>query len=272
MPALPQPLPGDPPGVFASLAAKGSPLPSGVAAAVWRGDQLGCAAAASTLPSGFDALDSVLPGGGWPCQALTDILVSPGGAMEWRLLGPALGRICAAGRSVVLVGPPQPPHLPGLRFEGLTERQLVWVQAETPAERLWACEQLVKGRSCGAVVAWLPRARPEQLRRLQVLASAGEVPVFLCRPIAAAGSASAAPLRLRVQMRAGWELEVEVFKRRGLPLAQPLRLHSVPAALQAVLPPRLHRSPASPVWWIPEADHGVVRAPDDRSRRPAISH
>jgi protein ImuA len=270
MPALSLRLSGDLPDCLAS-------------AAVWRGDALGRSVTA-TLPSGFEALDAALPGGGWPCQGLTEILSPQAGTLEWRLLGPTLARVCAAGRSVVLVGPPRPPHLPGLRLQGLSERQLVWVQAGTPAERLWAAEQLVRARSFGALIAWLPKALPEQLRRLQVLAGAGDAPVFLCRPAEAARSASAAPLRLLAQVEADWSLQIDVFKRKGPPLTQPLRLWSVPGGLQAVLTPRLQQPSAllpadlvrSPDAWpaLPfrEADHALVSAPAPSSRRQRLAH
>jgi protein ImuA len=292
MSALPQCLSGDLPEVSASAAVAGrlpranlpQALPRAVAAALWRGDQLGRPVTA-TLSSGFEALDTALPGGGWPCQGLTEILSTQGGMLEWRLLGPALARVCAAGRSVVLVGPPQPPHLPGLRFEGVSERQLVWVQAETPAERLWATEQLLKGGSCGALIAWLPKARPEQLRRLQVLAGAGDAPVFLCRPAEVARSASAAPLRLLARVEPDWGLAVEVFKRKGPPLETPLHLHAMPGALHAILTPRLRqpslllpRDPArvpEPVPAAPavhESDHVLVSAAAATARRQRLAH
>ena len=40
---------------------------------LWRGDEFG-APAASVLPTGFARLDAELPGGGWPCGALTELL------------------------------------------------------------------------------------------------------------------------------------------------------------------------------------------------------
>lgn len=287
MSALPQRLSGDLPAcsAFASAAAAAvDALPRAVAAAVWRGDQLGRPITA-TLPSGFEALDAALPGGGWPCQGLTEILCHQTGTLEWRLLGPVLGNICAAGRSVVLVGPPQSPHLPGLRFLGVSESALVWVRADTPAERLWSVEQLLKARSCGALLAWLPKARPEQLRRLQVLASAGDAPVFLVRPAEAARSASAAPLRLLAQVGPDWGLKVEVFKRKGAPLETPLHLHALPGGLQAILTPRLRqpsillpRDPVSAPEPVPpapafhESDHALVRAVAATARRPRLAH
>ena len=81
-----------------------------------------------------------------------------------------LARLAAEGRETLLVGPPQPPHPAGLQAAGLPTRQLVWLRADTVAERLWCTEQLLKARNGAALLAWLPQARPAQLRRLQVLA------------------------------------------------------------------------------------------------------
>lgn len=256
MSALSLRLPGDLPACLAS-------------AAIWRGDALGRPVTAS-LPSGFAALDAALPGGGWPGFGLTELLLTLAGALEFRLLGPALGRVCATGRSVALVGPPHRPHLPGLLPHGISARQLVWVQADTVAERLWATEQLIRAGSCGAIVAWLPWVRSAQLRRLQVLASAHEGLVWLCRPAAAARESSAAPLRLLARPGDDWAMQVDVLKRKGPPLERTLHLPSMPAGLSAVLPPRLlDLGPSS----VPrEADHAVVRAPTAEHRRPAVSH
>jgi protein ImuA len=244
-------------------------LPVHLSALVWRGDALG-RPVSSTCASGFDALDAALPGGGWPGFGLTELLLSPSGSLEFRLLGPALGPVCNAGRSVVLVGPPQPPHPPGLLPHGLPARQLVWVRADTSAERLWATEQLVKAGCSGAVLAWLPQARPAQLRRLQVLAGAHEGPVWLCRPATAAREPSAAPLRLLVRPGAGWALQVDVLKRRGPPLPHTLHLPALPAGLSAVLPPRL--LDLGQIIVPRGADHAVVRTPTVEHRRPAIPH
>ena len=211
-----------------------------VDAALWRGDELG-RAVAEVQATGFAALDCELPGGGWPCRSLTELLQPQPGALEWRLLGPALRAQAAAGRSTVLVAPPWQPHLPGLRQLGVDERHLVWVQAGTVAERLWCTEQLIKANAFGALVAWLPQARPEQVRRLQVCALASDGLVFLCRPAAAQHESSAAPLRVLARPRPDWMLELQVLKRRGPALDQPLQLHAVPGGLQAVLTKRTER-------------------------------
>jgi protein ImuA len=159
--------------------------------------------------------------------------------LEWRLLGGALRHVGRAGGQVVLIGPPKHPHLPGLLHEGANARQLIWVQAQTPAERLWVTEQLIKSDAAGVIVAWLPQARQEQIRRLQVCALACQAPVFLCRPQAARHESSAAPLRVHATYGLDWELRVEVFKRRGPALDRVLRLPSVPGGLESILTPRL---------------------------------
>lgn len=226
-----------------------------IAEAVWRGDALG-QQVVQAVASGWDALDAELPGGGWPRRSVTEILAAQPSVIEWRLLAPSLAGVVQAGGQVVVIGPPRHPHLPGLQHMGLSERQFVWIQADAPAERLWTTEQLIKSNAAGAVIAWLPKVRPEQLRRLQVCALACDGPVFLCRPEAARHESSAAPLRVQAQSGQNWHLDVHILKRRGPPHEQPLSLPSVPGGLTSVLTPRMRR-PALPV--VREAPHVVGR-------------
>ena len=213
-------------------------LPPEVEQALWRGCDFG-SQGGSVVSSGFVALDAELPGGGWPCQALSEVLSPQQSVLEWRLIGPTLRDVVSRGGNVVVVGPPKTPHLPGLHHTGIDEKHLVWVQAEAPAERLWCTEQLVKSGSCGALVAWLPQARPEQIRRLQVCAQACDGPTFLFRPAAAQHESSAAPLRVLATFGVDWEIRVHVVKRRGPMHDSHVRLPSVPGGLCSVLTPRL---------------------------------
>jgi protein ImuA len=234
-----------------------SPLGTALQGRLWRGSSLS-PAAHPTLPSGFPALDAELPGGGWPTQAAVEVLTPQAGVLEWRLLAPGLqawwaaqqlpasaapaaGRAArkratpgaASLRSLLLVGPPHTPHLPGLQALGLPPAALVWVSATTPAQALWAAEQAIKSRV--AVLAWLPEARPEQIRRLQVCAQSSDAPTFLMRPERAAQQSSAAPLRLIVQPGEGWALQVHLLKRRGPAHEGWLTLPAVPAAVEPLL-------------------------------------
>lgn len=230
-------------------------LPSTLSQVVWRGDEIG-SPVVSTLCSGWSELDKELPGGGWPRHAVTEVLTAQSSVLEWRMLSPALRTVVEAGSQMVVIGPPREPHIPGLLHMGLREGQFVWIQAQSPAERLWATEQVIKSNSAGAIVSWLPKVRPEQLRRLQVCAQACEAPVFLCRPEAAQHESSAAPLRVHSSVSPDWELNVRILKRKGPSFEHTLVLPSIPGGLTSILTPRLRRPS---VFITPEVSHAVGR-------------
>lgn len=218
----------------------GATLPPELADTVWRGTELGGGSAAF-VPTDFETLDAELPDGGWPCGGLIEVLQAQPSLLEWRIVGPALRQVVGGGRSVVVIGPPKRPHLIGLRHLGLDENRLRWIKAELPSERLWATEQIVRANAAGAVLAWMPQARPEQLRRLQVLAQGCEGPIFVFRPVQARHDPSPAPLRLLVSVGFDWALKVQILKRRGPAHETPLTLPSIPGGLQHVLTSRTLR-------------------------------
>ncbi len=211
-------------------------LPEHVAQAVWRGSAMG-RVASTVIASGHPALDAELPGGGWPCQAMTEVLLAQPAQAEWRLLAPALAQIVRQGGSVLLIGPPHPPHLPGLVREGLRDDRLIHVDAHTPAERLWATEQALKAGCVSAVLSWLPQVRPEQIRRLHACAAQHPGPLFVFRPAKAQADSSAAPLRVLLGLGAcPHPLQVQIVKRLGPMLDQVLSLPHWPAGLTPLLP------------------------------------
>jgi protein ImuA len=218
-------------------------LPGELLDSVWRADQLG-QARTSAVSTGFPALDREIPEGGWPCGCLIEILQPQPSVQEWRLIGPSLRPLLQGGRAVVVVGPPKPLHLPGLRHLGIEEQQLIWIQANAPSQRLWATEQVLRANAAAAVVAWMPQARPEQLRRLQVLAQACEGPVFICRPLVARHDPSPASLRIVSRPLIDWQIQVQIVKRRGPAQEVPLQLNSVPGGIEHVLTLRTRRPSA----------------------------
>ena len=208
-----------------------------VGSAVWRASELGGAVGA-TVGTGHPALDAQLPGGGWPVGAICEILQVQSGQHEWRLLLPALTRV--ASGPVVLVGAPRVPFGPGLVRQGLDARRLLWVNIDASPARLWATEQALRCAEVGAVLAWLPQVRVEQLRRLQIAASAHHKLLFVMRPAQAQGDSSPAVLRMLVASCPAGEapsdaLQVQLLKRRGPPLAQALTLPACQARLSALL-------------------------------------
>jgi cell division inhibitor SulA len=178
------------------------------------------------VSSGFPALDAVLPGGGWPSGCLTELICRDPGIGELRLLVPLLRRLTQARRFVILLAPPFTPYAPGLAGFGIDLDYLIVVQAPHAADRLWAVEQSLKSSGFGALLTWLPQARtrPEHLRRLQCAAQSAGGPVFLFRELAAQFEPSAAPLRMLLLPRPAQQLSVQLLKRRGPLIAQPLML------------------------------------------------
>lgn len=200
---------------------------------IWRADAL-ARPAGRALPTGHATLDAQLPGGGWPVGALVEILQAHSAQNEWRLLLPALAR-CGTG-PVVLVGAPHRPFGPGLSAQGLVPERLLWVRAVEPAARMWACEQALRCAQVEAVLGWLPQARADQLRRLQMAAAEHGKLLFVMRPARAQSESSPAVLRLLAGLQPGGDgVQLEILKRKGPPLAQPLQLPARAARLAALL-------------------------------------
>jgi protein ImuA len=202
---------------------------------VWRGDQLDRAQQPG-VSTGHAALDAQLPGQGWPLGQLIEVLQVQPGLHEWRLLLPALREAATRG-PLVLVGAPQLPHLSALAAQGIDAGNVLRVEARQPLERLWAAEQVLRCRELGALLAWLPQVRPEQLRRLQLAGASHAALMFAFRPDAARHESSPAPLRLRVRGEAQG-LQLEIIKRRGPALDQPI---TVPATLPVMVALRKRR-------------------------------
>ena len=204
---------------------------------MWRGDELGLADT-QVVGTGHAALDAQLPGGGWPVGAMTELLQSAPETHSWQLLLPALARaVQGGGGPVALIGAPHEPFGPSLAAGGLPIESLLWIRSEAPAARLWACEQALRCADVAAVLAWLPQARVGELRRLQLAAAQHESLLFVFRPESAAASTS--PARLRLQLSAceadRAQLDVHILKRRGPPLASPIRLPARSGRMTALL-------------------------------------
>lgn len=214
-----------------------SPLAApGLPAGVWCAAGLPLAEE-TVVSTGEAALDAVLPGGGWPVGALTELLQPQPHAHLWRLLAPGLVQALARQAGpVVLVAPPRTPFTPGLAALGLPAERWLWVDADTPAIRLWATEQALRCAEVAAVLAWLPQAAAADLRRLQLAAQRHRQLLFVMRPLSAQAQASPARLRLMVEASGtSPSLRVHVLKRRGPPLVSPLLLPAQPPLLGRLL-------------------------------------
>jgi protein ImuA len=179
---------------------------------LWRGRGAVVAAGCAT---GFPALDTALPGGGWPPRGLIEILAQGAGQGELTLWVPLLRQIThhESARCCAFIAPPFELFTPAWRAAGIATRALLVVRTPDP---LWALEQALLSGTCAIGFAW-PGARVSlvALRRLALAAERGAARVVLIRPPRAAREASAATLRMAVQRTAAG-LSVQLLKGRGL--------------------------------------------------------
>ncbi|TCP10072.1 hypothetical protein ONS87_10750 [Caldimonas thermodepolymerans] len=209
--------------------------------------------APGTWTSGFPMLDAALPGGGWPCHGLVEVLAPRPGHPEFALLAPALAGAAARQQRFGAIGAPVGgvglAAIGGFESTGLP----AWGDAEpgdaatgTPTASVLqdALHWLQQG-SEGVLVVWLPEMGMTQLRALKRAARRRRTLVFVVRPWVANWDDSEADLRLCLIAGKGGQWEVRVHRQAA-------------QAAPTVRVPALGPAPARHLR--------VVRDPQDRRR------
>jgi len=188
---------------------------------VWRGS---CQASARAgLASGYPKLDRCLPGGGWPQQALTEILTDQYGIGELRLLMPALAELSTEephyGEQtepgwIAWIAPPFQPYAPALQQSGIDLSRMLVVRPKDDSDLLWSAEQALSSGTCAAVLLWPDKLDDQGSRRLQLAAEKGHSWAIAFRPLTARLQPSAAALRLELQSTEQGT-RVHILKSRG---------------------------------------------------------
>lgn len=189
---------------------------------LWRATE---AAQIKAEPSGYAVLDQVLPGGGWPIGAVSEILHARIGVGELSLALPLLARLTSANRPIALVNPPLLPYAPRLAAAGLHLQNILVVEPESESDALWSAELLLRA-GAGAVLLWIGKCEAHALRRLQIAAEATQGCALMLRPDKFTAESTPSALRLRVWRERGSPC-VEVLKCRG---ARPAPMISLRAA------------------------------------------
>lgn len=186
---------------------------------LWRGREQ--AHAVPGLASGYAELDRHLPGGGWPQQALTEILIEQYGIGELQILMPALARLSngnlEAGADpgwIAWVAPPLQPYPPALQQWNINLERMLIVRPRSDAEILWSAEQALTSGTCAAVLLWPHRLDDQAGRRLQLAAEKGASWAIAFRPLTARNEPSAAALR--IELRSDEQgTHASILKNRG---------------------------------------------------------
>lgn len=219
---------------------------------LWRGTQV--THRIDTQTTGHAALDKALPGNGWPTGAVTELVNDTDGCGEISLLLPVLARLSQKGHWLTMIDPPWIPYPSALHGHGLALEKLLLIHTQNRSESLWACEQVVRGISGGAMLAWPDRLSFAELRRLQLAAESTRKTVFLFRNQKAASDSSPAALRLQLTPDDG-DLQVRVLKCRGQRPVSDIRIrrsHLIQTLTPAPVNPR-------------EPDNGVLQIQKNRT-------
>ena len=190
---------------------------------VWRGSSH--TDTKTGLASGYPKLDRCLPGGGWPQQALTEILIEQYGIGELRLLMPALARLSSEESQlhygepsepgwIAWIAPPFQPYAPALQQCGIDLSRMLIVRPKDDSELLWSAEQALSSGTCAAVLLWPDKLDDQASRRLQLAAEKGHSWAIAFRPLSARQQPSAAALRLELEST-GQGTRVHILKSRG---------------------------------------------------------
>ena len=182
-------------------------------AGTWRREHSGGYARA--LTTGFAELDDLLPAGGWPQAALTEILLADRGIGALRLLMPLLTALSHEDRWICWVAPPQRPCSPALAAAGVDLSRVLMVSPGPRQDGLWVVEQALRSGRCAAVLAWPAIDDGVALRRLQLAAQAGDAMGFLFRSQQVAARPSPAALRILLDTHSDGNLSVSLPRRRG---------------------------------------------------------
>ncbi len=187
---------------------------------VWRGRVQAGGQGLPGLASGYPKLDQQLPGGGWPRNALTEILLEHHGTGELQLLMPALSHLsqsrddAAEAGWITWVAPPFEPYPPALQQWGVNLSRVLIVRPKKSTETLWAAEQALSSGTCVAVLLWPDAFDDTASRRLQLAAEKGRSWAIAFRSIKAQSQPSAAALRIRLS--AGSKgTDLGILKSRG---------------------------------------------------------
>ncbi|MES1930100.1 hypothetical protein SADO_12633 [Salinisphaera dokdonensis CL-ES53] len=208
------------------------------------------------MSTGSAALDRLLPGGGYPIGAVTELLSSNTGMGELSLLLHGLAARMAAHprRQLAFVAPPGTLHAAALAQSGIDCARLPIIHCRDDNERVWCVEQMAHAHAFTAFVVWGDSLDTTALRRLQLAAEKSVCPVFVYRDIRRAAERS--PAALRVAITAGAKGQrLEILKCRGpagaravglqAALDQPWQMRPAPVSLASVRAPASNESTAS---------------------------
>jgi protein ImuA len=184
--------------------------------------------AKETISTGIEALDRLLPDGGFRPGTLTEWLAEWGSGDQLALLAarPALGE----DGTLLVLDCEKTFYPPAAAALGFDLRRVILVlpgrsarpaqsdvnpseKVKSSAEALWALEQSLQSRGVAVTFSWLARLDSRVFRRLQLAAQRGGGLGFLIRPPAARREPSWSDVRLSVESASPAALQQELSRQ-----------------------------------------------------------
>jgi len=164
-------------------------------------------------PTGYPLLDASLPGGGWPANAILEMVTPQWGIGELQLLLPLMRSLTQQKRWVLWVSPPYVPYAPALERAGIDMDYVIAIQPDSSCkDAFWSIEKALQTRACTLVLAWLNGLPNAVIRRLQLAAETGHSLGVLFRQRNNEHSPAALRLHLHPSETG---VHVDVVKARG---------------------------------------------------------
>ncbi len=190
---------------------------------LWRAGERGSRSynTGTSISTGYADLDAILPDGGWPANALVEVITSQWGIGELQLLLSPMKAAIQQNRWILWIAPPYIPYAPALISAGVDINRLIVVQPnndckDTCKDALWSLEKALQNDACGIAVAWLDRIPNGIVRRLQLAAQTGKTLGVLFRQREMKNSPAVVRLQLKPELKQEFDrMHVTLLKARG---------------------------------------------------------
>lgn len=107
-----------------------------------------------------------------PSTGVIEVLVNTIACGELYLLSKIIAKVSEQEEAIgIWVDAPARLHAHGLKYLGINIERLIAVNTQSLKDKLWSMELAIKSGCCRYLVAWCDQLKPEQLRRLEILAS-----------------------------------------------------------------------------------------------------
>ncbi|NOX43086.1 MAG: translesion DNA synthesis-associated protein ImuA [Gammaproteobacteria bacterium] len=180
---------------------------------LWRAGDRSSHNTGSGISTGYADLDAILPDGGWPTNALVEVITPQWGIGELQLLLPSMIAATQQNRWILWIAPPYIPYAPALVSAGVDISRLIVVRPDTTCkDALWSLEKALQNDACGIAIAWLDWISNGVVRRLQLAAQTGKTLGVLFRQREIKDS----PAVVRLQLKPEFDgVQVITLKARG---------------------------------------------------------